>query len=75
MSILVSVLWTTDGFLATTTAMTIIIATIVEKIQFSGYEVVTRFASNLVTTGYDALLSRFQNELQQLWRIEDEEND
>jgi hypothetical protein len=60
MSILVSVLWTTDGFLATTTAMTIIIATIVEKIQFSGY---------------DALLSRFQNELQQLWRIEDEEND
>ena len=25
--------------------------------------------------GYDALLSRFQNELQQLWRMEDEETD
>jgi hypothetical protein len=24
--------------------------------------------------GYDALLSRFQDELQELWRMEDEEN-
>lgn len=32
----------------------------VEKIEFQGY---------------DALLSRFQNELQQLWRMEDEETD